>query len=671
MHRPLFSRPPGKQVVPMTNHREFPISFYRVMLLIASSAALFAADAAEELGPPRDVAFTSSLDGTEQRYVIRLPPGFDARRHYDLMVALHGHGSDRWQFCNDARDECRAARDSACVDRMIYVSPDYRAKTSWMGPAAVSDMLQMLDDLHGTYRIDNVIISGASMGGTAALAFAALHPEQIDGVVSMNGTANLIEYTQFADAISASFGGSKSEKPDEYRIRSAELFPERLRMPLGMTTGGHDTVVPSESTLRLAKALEQQGSPSRLIHRSEGGHATTYVDATTAFRFVLDKTYAARPPCRSMLTFESEPRTIVCIGDSVTGVYYHTGGKRAYPEMLELGLRALFPKARITVINAGISGHTTQEGLNRLDSDVLSKNPDLVTISFGLNDLVRNTPEVFRANLESLVTRCRERGSQIVLCTPNAVIDTTGRPIDTLVSYCEIIRDVGERMSVRVCDQYRAGTRLKTRAPLTWRLTLSDEIHPNMDGHKRMAEELCDTISGKTISLENVPPSSSLSHVKELLLKRTTVKVLAMPPYDSLIVEAFKRLDETAEVDVTTWSVDGKSIATIEQEAKDLVRKLKPDLVVIAVPRDADSETNEKFIHGYSWIMNWSLSFGLQEWDCIVVHPSVTASEIKGARDDLCRKLVWAQHLELIDRGPHDKSETASLFIEWFAKRRP
>src|SRR5215208_5962680 len=78
---------------------------------------------------PRDVAFTAKVDGTEQRYVELLPPGFDDQTAHDLVLAFHGHGSDRWQFIKDARGECRGMRDVAVRFGVILVSPDYRAKT--------------------------------------------------------------------------------------------------------------------------------------------------------------------------------------------------------------------------------------------------------------------------------------------------------------------------------------------------------------------------------------------------------------------------------------------------------------------------------------------------------------------------------------------------------------
>ena len=649
----------------------FNIQILTLTLIVMGGAAVSnGADEVEELGPAVDVSFTAKLDGTEQRYVIRLPKHFDINKPHSLLIALHGHGSDRWQFMNDARDECRATRDAAAKYQLIYVSPDYRAKTSWMGPAAERDMLQILDDLHQRFRIENVILCGGSMGGTSALAFAAIHPETIDAVVSMNGTANLIEYSGFTEAIAASYGGTRSEQPEVYRTRSAELFPERLTMPVALTTGGRDVLVPPESTLRLVELLKKRGSPVHSIHRAEGGHDTTYADARDALQFAIEKCLPGNVLPKPLLSFNELPKTIVCLGDSVTGVYYHTGGQRAYPELLELGLRELFPNAGVKVINAGISGQTTAEGLARLERDVLSQQPDIVTISFGLNDVTRVAPEKFRENLVQLVKRCRERNCQVVLCTPNAVIDTPSRPIEKLVSYCEIIRAVGRNLSVPVCDQYRAGTHLRSRAPWTWRLTMSDEIHPNLDGHKRMAEELCLTIAAKPLSLDGIePPRPALSYVKALLQKQHRVKVLAMSPYHSMVEGALKSLNPNVIVEVTPWSVQGKSIVALENEAKAMVRTLKPDLVVIAVPGDVAAETDEQFVHSFSWIMNWSLSFGRQEWDCVVVDPPVAGSDKISKHDEICRRLVRAQGLELITRPSEDNRAPWELLKDWFARQ--
>ena len=125
------------------------------------------------------------------------------------------------------------------------------------------------------------------MGGTAALTFAALHPELIDGVVSLNGTANLVEYEGFQVAITASYGGSKKEVPEEYRKRSAEFSPEKFSMPLAATTGGRDNVVPADSVLRLVSRIAGRNPNVLSIHRPDGGHSTNYADTKQALGFVI------------------------------------------------------------------------------------------------------------------------------------------------------------------------------------------------------------------------------------------------------------------------------------------------------------------------------------------------------------------------------------------------
>lgn len=255
-------------------------------MLLATSTT-FAEDKSSAFATIVDQTFTADFDGSEQKYVELTPRGFAADKPVSVLIALHGHGSDRWQFATQVRDECRATRDVAAANAMLMISPDYRAKTSWMGPAAEADLLQIIGIVKQQYQVQRVIVGGGSMGGTAALTFAALHPDQVDAVVALNGTANHVEYERFQDAISKSFGGSKREVPEQYRRRSAEFFPEKFTMPVAATTGGQDEIVPPESVQRLLESLRKQSRQVLGIHRPETGHSTNYDDTKRAFDFVL------------------------------------------------------------------------------------------------------------------------------------------------------------------------------------------------------------------------------------------------------------------------------------------------------------------------------------------------------------------------------------------------
>lgn len=259
-------------------------------LVLALCPSLLTPHAAGTEGPkPEDVAFVARADGSTQHYVVVLPEAFDRAKPHPLLVVLHGHGSDRWQYVTNPRDECRVARDVAASRRMILISPDYRAKTSWMGPKAEADLLQILQEIKGRYRIGKTIVCGGSMGASSALTFAALHPELVDGVAAMNGTANHLEYENFQDAIRESFGGAKQAVPNEYKKRSAEYWPERLTMPIGLTVGGRDTLVPPESVVRLAGIVKKLQPNVLLVQRPDGGHATDYADGKAVLEFVLGK----------------------------------------------------------------------------------------------------------------------------------------------------------------------------------------------------------------------------------------------------------------------------------------------------------------------------------------------------------------------------------------------
>lgn len=108
-------------------------------------------------------------------------------------------------------------------------------------------------------------------------------------------------------------------------------------------------------------------------------------------------------------------RTILAFGDSLLAGYRLEEGE-GYPERLEAALRANGVNARVT--NAGVSGDTTQAGLQRLDFtlDAMETKPDLVIISLGGNDMLRGLPpEQTRANLTAMVEKLRERGIKVLL----------------------------------------------------------------------------------------------------------------------------------------------------------------------------------------------------------------------------------------------------------------
>jgi lysophospholipase L1-like esterase len=392
---------------------------------------------------------------------------------------------------------------------------------------------------------------------------------------------------------------------------------------------------------------------------------------TASLAFCGDAPSAALPGVRDRLA-NGQPVKIVCLGDSVTGVYYHTGGRRAYPEMLAIAVRKVFPGADVSVVNAGISGDATVNALKRLEKDVLAHRPHLVTVMFGLNDMVRVPLDDFRANLATIIRKCRATGAEVLLCTPNGVLDTPGRPVKKLLDYCEALRAVAREEKVAVCDCYAAYEKLRKGDYPSWRLLLSDEIHPNMDGHKLTAEEITRSITGQSVSLKDVgPPEPALPRTLARLRAGEPLRVLAMPPYDALIGPALKQLDPSARVEVSAWPTADRTLAQIEQDARP-VRKRAVDLVLLAVPPSASAESEEQAIRSWSWILNWSLSFAYQQWDVVGILPAVAKADLTAEerrKEAFARRMIRAQDLSWIERRAGDESSAEKILTDWLREQ--
>jgi lysophospholipase L1-like esterase len=369
---------------------------------------------------------------------------------------------------------------------------------------------------------------------------------------------------------------------------------------------------------------------------------------------------------------------IVCFGDSITGVYYHTGGRRAWPEMLGLALQRLYPAAQVEVVNAGLSGDTTVGALARLEADVLRHRPHVVVVMFGMNDVTRVPPETYHGNLTQIVQRCRGQAAEVVLCTPNSIYPEDGaRPVERLAEYAEIVRAIGATQGVPVADCYGAYEAVRAADRRAWMGLMSETIHPNMRGHKVFAEEVAWVISGRRVWLHDVPPvSPCLTGTRERIDRGEVVKVVAMPPYDALVEAALRTVRPQARVEVTTWPVEGKSLAEIEREAQargwpsldSAPPEKRPDLVVIAVRAGARADSDEQFYRSYSWVLNWSLSFGRAEWDCVAILPSVAKPDLdhgERAAEGFAREVVEAQDIGWLARADGDVTPAGELLARW------
>ncbi|ATX82432.1 Lysophospholipase L1 [Mariprofundus ferrinatatus] len=157
---------------------------------------------------------------------------------------------------------------------------------------------------------------------------------------------------------------------------------------------------------------------------------------------------------------------ILAFGDSLT---YGTGARRdeAYPAILGnlTGHR---------VVNAGVPGEVTEDGLKRLPGVLDDLRPELLILCHGGNDLIRKKGKAqASANLRSMIEEARQRGIPVLLiAVPEPGI---------LLSVPEFYSAISEEMHLPLEDSILAEL-------LSSRSLKSDAIHPNAEGYRLMAE---------------------------------------------------------------------------------------------------------------------------------------------------------------------------------------
>jgi acyl-CoA thioesterase-1 len=131
-----------------------------------------------------------------------------------------------------------------------------------------------------------------------------------------------------------------------------------------------------------------------------------------AVTFALSIVAAIVAPVRVVAEAPSTPITIVAFGDSLTAGY-GVKASEAFPAQLQMALQAKGYK--VTIVNAGVSGDTTADGLGRLDW-ALQPVPDGAILELGANDALRGTdPKLPRADLDKMLATFKSKGVDVLL----------------------------------------------------------------------------------------------------------------------------------------------------------------------------------------------------------------------------------------------------------------
>jgi acyl-CoA thioesterase-1 len=174
---------------------------------------------------------------------------------------------------------------------------------------------------------------------------------------------------------------------------------------------------------------------------------------------------------------------IVAFGDSLSAGFGVDAGQ-GYPDFLqkELDRRGL----RYHVVNAGISGDTSNDGLDRIDH-VIALKPAIVIVEFGANDGLRGMPvSTTRANLEQIVAALQKAGARVVLA--GMTLPPNYGP-DYIRSFERIYPELSAKYKAPLIPFLLEGVAGDNR------YMQRDGLHANVEGNRKVAQTVMRTLS--------------------------------------------------------------------------------------------------------------------------------------------------------------------------------
>lgn len=208
---------------------------------------------------------------------------------------------------------------------------------------------------------------------------------------------------------------------------------------------------------------------------------------------------------------------IVFLGDSITAGGVGAGG---YITLIRQSLDTAVPALGVETIGAGISGNKVPNLQGRLQKDVLDRQPTIVFIYIGINDVWHwklnkegvmsggTTKEAFEAGLKDIIGRINAAGARVLLCTPTVIGEKTagGNDRDAMLDeYSAISRRVAAETGSQLVDLRQAFIdHLKTGNPENKDrgILTRDSVHLNPAGNRLVADEML-----KALGVAPVPAS--------------------------------------------------------------------------------------------------------------------------------------------------------------------
>jgi isoamyl acetate esterase len=202
----------------------------------------------------------------------------------------------------------------------------------------------------------------------------------------------------------------------------------------------------------------------------------------------------------SSFLVQQSKKKIIFFGDSITQAGVQPGGY-----IMKIGELATKEGVsnKYDLIGAGIGGNKIYDLYLRLEDDVLNKNPDIVFIYVGVNDVwhkqsygTGTDADKFEKFYNAVITKIKAKGAQVILVTPAVVGERTdfSNQLDgDLNLYSNIIKGIAKQNNLKVIDLRTAFLEYnKKNNPENKEsgILTTDRVHLNEKGNQLVADEM-------------------------------------------------------------------------------------------------------------------------------------------------------------------------------------
>ena len=178
--------------------------------------------------------------------------------------------------------------------------------------------------------------------------------------------------------------------------------------------------------------------------------------------------------------FAETRKTVVVLGDSIAaGLGVEPA--QAYPALLQEKINAA--RLPYTVVNAGVSGDTTADGLGRLDW-LLQRKIDVLIVELGGNDGLRGLAiPTIQSNLQAIIDHARKKYPEIRIVIAGMRMPANLGP-DYVGAFAKVFPAIASKNQAALVPFLLEGVGGDAS------LNQADGIHPTAEGHKLVAENV-------------------------------------------------------------------------------------------------------------------------------------------------------------------------------------